>query len=49
MKIVVTGATGLLGNATAKHLIAKGHEVVPVDRRDGEVAPGVKVIPALTD
>ena len=44
MKIVVTGATGLLGNATAKHLIAKGHEVVPVDRRDGEVAPGVKVI-----
>ena len=40
MKIVVTGATGLLGNATAKHLIAKGHEVVPVDRRDGEVAPG---------
>lgn len=44
MKIVVTGATGLLGNATAKHLIAKGHEVVPVDRRDGEVAPGIKVI-----
>ena len=44
MKIVVTGATGLLGNATAKHLTAKGHEVVPVDRRDGEVAPGIKVI-----
>jgi nucleoside-diphosphate-sugar epimerase len=44
MKIVVTGATGLLGNATAKHLVARGHEVVPVDRREGEVAPGVNVI-----
>lgn len=44
MKIVVTGATGLLGNATAKHLLAKGHEVVSIDKRDGEVALGLKVI-----
>ena len=44
MKIVVTGATGLLGNATAKHLLAQGHDIIPVDRREGEIAPGVKVI-----
>jgi nucleoside-diphosphate-sugar epimerase len=44
MKIVVTGATGLLGSATAKHLLAKGHEVIPVDRREGEVSPELKVI-----
>jgi nucleoside-diphosphate-sugar epimerase len=44
MKIVVTGATGLLGNATARHLLAKGHEVVAVDRKAGEIAPGVDVI-----
>jgi uncharacterized protein YbjT (DUF2867 family) len=34
MKIVVTGATGLLGNATAKHLIAQGHEVVSMTQTD---------------
>jgi nucleoside-diphosphate-sugar epimerase len=44
MKIVVTGATGLLGNATARHLLAKGHEVVAVDRKAGEIAPGGDVI-----
>ena len=44
MKILVTGATGLLGNATAEYLVAKGHEVVAVDRVDGVVAPNLKVI-----
>ena len=44
MKIAVTGATGLLGNATAKHLLAQGHEVIAVDRRAGEIAPGHQVI-----
>jgi nucleoside-diphosphate-sugar epimerase len=44
MKILVTGASGLLGNATAKHLVAKGHEVVAVDRVDGVVAPNLTVI-----
>ena len=44
MKIVVTGATGLLGSATAKHLLANGHEVIPVDRREGEVSPDLQVI-----
>ena len=44
MKIVVTGATGLLGGATAKHLLSQGHEVVAVDRREGEIAPGNKVL-----
>ena len=44
MKIVVTGATGLLGNATAQHLLAQGHDVVAVDRREGEIAPSHPVI-----
>jgi uncharacterized protein YbjT (DUF2867 family) len=34
MKIVVTGATGLLGNATANHLLAKGHDVVSITQTD---------------
>ena len=44
MKILVTGATGLLGNATAEYLVSKGHEVVAVDRVDGVVAPNLTVI-----
>jgi nucleoside-diphosphate-sugar epimerase len=44
MKIVVTGATGLLGNATAQHLLVQGHNVVAVDRREGQIAPGHPVI-----
>ena len=44
MKIAVTGATGLLGNATAQHLLAQGHDVVAVDRREGEIAPSHPVI-----
>ena len=37
MRFVVTGATGLIGGATARHLKAAGHEVIAVDRRDGEI------------
>ena len=33
LKIVVTGATGLLGRATAEHLVRQGHEVISVDKR----------------
>jgi len=40
MKIVVTGATGLLGKATAEHLVRQSHEVISVDRREGECAKG---------
>ena len=44
MKFVVTGATGLIGGAVARHLKAQGHEVIAVDRREGEVGDGVKLI-----
>jgi nucleoside-diphosphate-sugar epimerase len=43
VKIVVTGATGLLGSHTAKFLASQGHEVVGVDRKAGEVE-GVKIV-----
>ena len=43
MKIVVTGATGLLGSHTAMFLASQGHEVIGVDRKAGEVE-GVKII-----
>ena len=42
MKIVVTGATGILGKATAEHLVKQGHEVVSVDRKEAEFAEGSK-------
>ena len=44
MRFVVTGATGLIGGATARHLKAAGHEVIAVDRRDGEVGDGIKLV-----
>ena len=44
MKIVVTGATGILGKATAEHLVKQGHEVISVDRKDAEFAQGSKLI-----
>ena len=40
MKIVVTGATGLLGKATATHLVAAGNQVISVDKKAGEFAQG---------
>ena len=36
MNIVVTGASGFLGNAVVGHLIKQGHEVVAVDRHLNE-------------
>ena len=44
LKIVVTGATGLLGRATAEHLVGEGHEVISVDRREGDYAKGSKLV-----
>jgi nucleoside-diphosphate-sugar epimerase len=44
MKIVVTGATGLLGKATAEHLVRQGHEVISVDRREADFAVGSKLV-----
>ena len=43
-KVVVTGATGLLGKATATHLVAQGYEVISVDRRAGDFAEGSKLV-----
>ena len=44
LKIVVTGATGLLGRATAEHLVRQGHEVISVDKREGDFAEGSKLV-----
>ena len=44
LKIVVTGATGLLGRATAEHLVRQGHEVKSVDKREGDFAEGSKLV-----
>lgn len=44
MKIVVTGATGLLGGHAVKHFVSNGYEVIAVDQKDGEVPQGVKLI-----
>ena len=44
LKIVVTGATGLLGRATATHLVECGHEVISGDRKEGEFAAGSKLV-----
>jgi nucleoside-diphosphate-sugar epimerase len=44
MKIVVTGATGLLGSNAVKYFASNGYEVIAVDRKDGEVPNGVKLI-----
>ena len=50
MKIVVTGATGLLGKATSTHLVEAGHEVISVDKKAGEFAQGSELIVGdLTD
>ena len=38
MRVVVTGAGGLVGRHVAAELVERGHEVVPVDR----VPPGDK-------
>jgi len=37
MKVVVTGSAGLLGSATANYLTEQGHEVIGVDRKDGDL------------
>lgn len=37
MKILVTGANGFIGAALCEHLIAEGHEVVPVVRSPASI------------
>lgn len=38
MKLVVTGASGFIGTALVKSLRRSGHEIIPLDHRDGDVA-----------
>ena len=35
MKVLLTGATGFLGTHLTRHLLAAGHEVLPVSRQSG--------------
>jgi nucleoside-diphosphate-sugar epimerase len=44
MKVVITGATGLLGRATTQFLVDSGHHVIAMDREQGEMPPGVKLL-----
>src|SRR6266540_1156248 len=39
MKVLVTGATGLLGSAIARELVARGHEVSALVRPGSDLAP----------
>ena len=36
MKIVIAGASGLIGKALSKHLKTKGHEITPLSRKEGK-------------
>ena len=44
LRIIVTGATGLLGRATAQYLVGQGNEVISVDRRAGDHAKGSELV-----
>ncbi len=43
MRVLVTGANGFVGSALCPHLVALGHEVVPVVRRPSSIADEVIV------
>jgi uncharacterized protein YbjT (DUF2867 family) len=42
LRVLLTGATGLIGTATLAKLLAEGHEVVALARHAGRSAPGVR-------
>ena len=44
MKVVITGATGLLGRATTQLLVDSGHLVTAMDRVHGDVPDGVELL-----
>src|ERR1043165_2893767 len=46
MKVIVTGATGLVGRALVKSLLADGHEVTRLGRGDAQAfrAPGTAAV-----
>lgn len=49
MKLLVTGAGGLLGGAVAVHAEARGYEVIGLDRRALDVTDGVAVRAAVDE
>jgi uncharacterized protein YbjT (DUF2867 family) len=42
VRVLLTGATGLIGSAIATRLLAEGHEVIGVGRRGGLPRPGMR-------
>lgn len=42
MRVLLTGASGLIGSATANKLLAEGHDVVAVARRAGRPRRGIR-------
>src|SRR5665213_677601 len=47
MKVVVTGATGLVGKALCKRLQQEGHEVAPLSRPDWDGERDIAPVAAL--
>ena len=48
MRVLVIGATGLIGGAVTARLLASGHQVVGIARRTGAAARGVKAAEWVT-
>jgi len=44
MKVVITGATGQFGKVTTQFFADAGHEVIAVDRAQGPIPAGVKLL-----
>jgi nucleoside-diphosphate-sugar epimerase len=50
MRVLVTGARGLLGSATARELVARGHDVTVLQRNSAGLGPDVtEVLGDVTD
>lgn len=49
MKILVTGAAGMIGSHLVRTLLRSGHDVVALDRREGKEEKAVNVVCDLAD